>query len=72
MTHINPKELLNSKWTAVKPRNKEKHFILTEVIFDEDGETVLNCVIEAVVTKRLESIDWRTLENTNIWQQGWK
>ena len=30
MNPLNPKKLLNSKWTAVKPRNKEKHFLVTE------------------------------------------
>ena len=35
MNKINPKKLLNSKWTAVKPTNKEKHFLVTEIEFDE-------------------------------------
>lgn len=52
MNQINPKKLLNSKWTAVKPKNKEKHFIISEIEFDED-DSVLSCSIEAVMTKRL-------------------
>ncbi len=42
MNNINPKKLLNSKWTAVKPVNKEKHFLITELKFDEEGE-VIHC-----------------------------
>ncbi|NLZ79547.1 MAG: TIGR02450 family Trp-rich protein, partial [Gammaproteobacteria bacterium] len=29
MHRINPKKLLHSKWTAVSPVNKEKHFMVT-------------------------------------------
>ncbi|WP_339867718.1 TIGR02450 family Trp-rich protein [Pseudohongiella nitratireducens] len=71
MNQINPRKLLNSKWTAVKPVNKEKHFIITEVEFDEDGN-VINCLIEAIMSKRDRSIDWRELQNEEAWRQGWK
>ena len=39
MNRINPKKLFRSKWTAVSPMKKEKHFMVTEVEFDE-GEVV--------------------------------
>lgn len=71
MNPINPKKLLHSKWTAVQPVNKEKHFMVTEVEFDEEG-VVVDCVIEAVMSKRTESIDWTVLKNTDNWRQGWK
>ena len=38
---INLKKLLNSKWTAVEPAEKERHFMVTEVEFDEQGNVVL-------------------------------
>ena len=72
MTHvINPKKLLNSKWTAVKPQNKEKHFLVSEIEFDEEG-TVLSCTIEAVMSKRSEQIQWQVLKDPTHWLQGWK
>lgn len=71
MIKINPKKLLNSKWTAVKPQNKEKHFMITEVEFDEEGD-VIHCLIEAVMTKNEMAIDWRDLKDGSQWQQGWK
>ena len=37
MNRVNPRKLLQSKWTAVAPAKREKHFIVTEVEFDEDG-----------------------------------
>jgi tryptophan-rich hypothetical protein len=33
---INPAKLLLSKWTAVKPVNKEKHFLVTKLIEPEN------------------------------------
>jgi tryptophan-rich hypothetical protein len=62
--------LLNSKWTAQNPRNKEKHFIVTEVEYNEDGE-VCSCELESVFSKRQECIDWRELKDINLWKQGW-
>ncbi|WP_339673668.1 TIGR02450 family Trp-rich protein [Dasania marina] len=71
MNTINPKKLLNSKWTAVKPTNKEKHFIVTEVEYDENG-TVIVCSIEAVMSKRPFPINWHDLKNDDVWLHGWK
>ena len=59
MNQINPKKLLNSKWTAVNPKNKEKHFTVTTVEFDE--ELVTSCSIEAVMSKREAFIQWQEL-----------
>ncbi|MGB1238757.1 MAG: TIGR02450 family Trp-rich protein [Pseudomonadales bacterium] len=71
VTTINPKKLLNSKWSALKPENREKHFLVTEVEFDENGQ-VTRCVIEAIISKREQLIDWQSLKDTTTWQQGWK
>jgi len=68
---INPKKLLNSKWTAVKSINKEKHFLITEVDFDEEGEVIL-CLLEAIISKRSAEINWVDLKDTTQWIQGWK
>ena len=71
MNKINQKKLLNSKWTAVKPRNKEKHFIVTKIELD-DNQLVIECFIEALLSKRCMSIDWHDLKDKNQWTQGWK
>lgn len=70
MININPKKLLHSKWTAINPSNKEKHFLVTEVAFNEEGE-VIHCLLEAVLTNRSEPIDWTELKDENNWRQGW-
>lgn len=71
MKKINPKKLLTSKWTSARPINKEKHFIITELEFDENGD-VLICIIEAVMTKRSQEINWHDLKNDTYWIHGWK
>ena len=68
---INPRKLTNSKWTAVKPVRKEKHFIVTEIEFDDEG-AVTDCMIESVMSKRVANIQWKELKNQDQWIQGWK
>ncbi len=67
---INPKKLLYSKWTAVSPKNKEKHFIIIEVDYDDLG-LVVSCIMEAIISKRQSNIEWRNLKDKNYWKQGW-
>ena len=71
MNKINPKKLLNSKWTAVNPVNKEKHFLVSELELDDEGE-VFHCLIEAIISNRSEKIDWKVLKVSDSWLQGWK
>ncbi|MFJ7316052.1 TIGR02450 family Trp-rich protein [Pseudomonas sp. NPDC098747] len=71
MNQINPRKLLLSKWTAAHPQNREKHFLVTELIRDEDG-TVLEVELQAVLTQRVERFDWQVLKNHSEWEQGWK
>ena len=71
MNPVQPKKLLHSKWTAVKPVNKEKHFMITEVEFDEEGR-VIHCLLEALRSKRSNAIEWRPLKDSKQWRQGWK
>lgn len=70
MNNLSPKKLLNSKWTAVKPLNKEKHFLITDVEYDENG-TVIHCELEAIMSNRCTAITWRDLKDSNQWIQGW-
>ena len=71
MNQINPKKLLNSKWTKVEPTNKEKHFLISELKYDEN-ESISDCLIEATISKNNDSIDWNELKDSTKWQQGWK
>lgn len=71
MNRLNPAKLHNSKWTAVTPVNREKHFLVSELEFEEDG-SVLSCTLEAVLSKQQYAIDWTELKNAEAWIQGWK
>ena len=71
MNKFNPAKLLNSKWTAVQPQNREKHFLVTKVRFDESGR-VVECRIEAALSHKEYEIDWVDLKDTEKWIQGWK
>lgn len=69
---INPRKLHLSKWTARVPHNKEKHFLVTTLIRDEE-DVVTGCVIEAVINQNNYTLaDWRELKDTERWLQGWK
>ena len=70
---INPKKLLNSKWTAVTPINKEKHFMVIKLIAPEQPTMPIELVeLEAVHSKRTQILAWRALTDTTKWLQGWQ
>ena len=70
---INPKKLLLSKWTAVHPIAKQKHFLVSKVILPEVPDEKIEFVeIEAVYSKKTRQIPWRNLLNGEEWLQGWK
>jgi tryptophan-rich hypothetical protein len=69
---INTKKLINSKWTAVSPVNKEKHFIVTKVILpDLPNQVIEDVMLEAVHSQRSQIIAWQQLNDATIWKQGW-
>ncbi len=68
---LNPKKLLLSKWTAVKPMHKRKHFLVSKVILPEIPEAAIELIeLEAVFDQSVQVIPWRDLKNTEIWLQG--
>jgi tryptophan-rich hypothetical protein len=69
---LNPKKLLLTKWTAVKPINKRKHFLVSKVIIPEPPEMPIEFIeLEAVFDKSVQIIPWRDLKVTGVWLQGW-
>jgi len=72
MNPLNPKKLLLSKWTAVTPVKKQKHFLVSKVIQPELPTDSIEMVeIEAVFYKATKVIAWRELQNNLVWRQGW-
>ena len=69
---LSPKKLLHTKWTALAPRDKEKHFLVTKVIEPEPlGAPVVSVEIEAVHSKRARIIEWQELTDATLWRRGW-
>ena len=72
MNPLNPKKLLLTKWTAVKPVAKQKHFLVSRVIEPEQlTDPIERVEIEAVFSKAVQEIAWRDLQDDRVWRQGW-
>ena len=72
MNTLNPKKLLLTKWTAVTPFAKQKHFLVSRVIKPELPTDPVELVeIESVFSKSTQLIPWRDLQNDDVWRQGW-
>lgn len=72
MNLLHPKKLLLTKWTAVKPVSRNKHFLVSKVIAPELPEVAIEWVeLEAVYSKAVTRIDWRELRDETLWCQGW-
>lgn len=72
MNKINPAKLYLSKWTAVAPANKEKHFLVhCQCVLDDANNETVTYTLEAILTKRTRTIDWQELKNDSMWKMGW-
>ena len=72
MNPLNPKKLLLTKWTAVTPIAKQKHFLVSRVIQPAlETDPVEWVEIESVFSKATQVIKWRELQNEEVWRQGW-
>jgi tryptophan-rich hypothetical protein len=72
MNPLNPKKLLLTKWTAVTPVAKQKHFLVSRVIEPElPTDPIERVEIEAVFSKATQEIAWRELQDNSVWRQGW-
>jgi len=72
MNPLNPKKLRLTKWTAVNPIAKQKHFLVSRVIQPEvETDAVEFVEIESVFSKATQIIKWRELQNDEVWRQGW-
>ena len=70
---LNAKKLLLTKWTATRPQNKERHFIVTRLIEPEVPDAQIEMIeLEATYSKRSVTMPWRALKDGTQWLQGWK
>jgi tryptophan-rich hypothetical protein len=67
-----PKKLLKSKWTAVVPQQREKHFLVVKVESDpNDEQKITQITLEAVLSKRHFTLLWNALADETQWRAGW-
>lgn len=71
MNQINPHKLLLSKWTAVAPVQREKHFMVTECQRDE-LDRIISVDLQAVLSKRMQRLPWQQLQDSSQWLIGWQ
>jgi tryptophan-rich hypothetical protein len=72
MNPLNPKKLLLTKWTAVTPLAKQKHYLVSRVIKPDMPTDPIELVeIESVFSKETQIIQWRDLQDDGVWLQGW-
>jgi tryptophan-rich hypothetical protein len=72
MNPLNPKKLHLTKWTAVQPVVKQKHFLVSRVIQPALPTDPIELVeIESVFSHATQIIPWRDLQDDSVWRQGW-
>ena len=72
MTLLHPKKLLLTKWTAVRPVAKNKHFLGSRVIEPDPLQVKIEWIeLEAVLSKTVPRIHWRKLQDETLWRRGW-
>ncbi len=71
-TFLHPKKLLGTKWTAVNPVNREKHFVVVEVVEPAiEAQRSEWIDLEAVLSRRVQRLRWQELLDAAQWRQGW-
>ncbi len=69
---VDVKKLLLSKWTAVKPIDKCKHFLVVQVIAPEPPNLNVQWVeLEAVHSNGVQRVRWHALRDRAQWRHGW-
>ncbi|MEN9314937.1 MAG: hypothetical protein RIS35_1330 [Pseudomonadota bacterium] len=70
---LNPAKLRLSKWTAVSPSRREKHWLVVAVHAPLAPAIRPEFVdLEAVHSRRVVTLPWRELTDPDRWLQGWK
>ena len=70
MNKFNPRKLKLSKWTACEPVNREKHFLVIQLLCDDQGAPI-QVELQAVHSARSELLDWQALRDSRRWKMGW-
>ena len=70
---LDSKRLLASKWTAVEPRNREKHFVVRHLSKCSAGGRKEDYVeLEAILSGRMHRLPLHELSDPTRWTRGWR
>ena len=69
---MSPKNLLDSKWTAAVPRERDKHFVLVRIIPSEStSSSGASVELQSLISKRRMIVPQSELTDPERWRQGW-
>ena len=69
---VNPKKRMLTKWTAVNPINKEKHFMVTKIVMPDLIKLPIEFIaLEAVFSGRKQLLALKQFNDSTLWLQGW-
>ncbi len=71
MSTLHPKKLMLSKWTAVHPVAKQKHFLVTKVALPDAEGRIEWVELQATYSGAVQRMAWRDLRDETCWRQGW-
>lgn len=63
--------MMGSKWTALRPVNKEKHFVVLGRHKSSD-ETGSEFQLRSILTGRIWVVRASVLQDVTIWKRGWE
>ena len=69
---VNLKKIVGSKWTAVLPENREKHFIVLDWERDENDQPTDRIQLEAILTGTVRLLHHKALAEQEEWLIGWR
>lgn len=70
MNRFNKAKLIGTKWTRLTPQGSEKHFMVLK--WDPEHENSReHIMLEAVLTRRSQSISVTALRDSEQWRMGW-
>jgi hypothetical protein len=76
MNTLHPKKLLLTKWTAVQPVARQKHFVVTKVIESERRDapdmTAVVGAAQAAPTPRIEWIEIEAVHSGSVRRILWR
>ncbi len=65
-------KIVGSKWTARRPRNREKHFMVLGWVLDDNDQPTEEVELEAILTGNVRKSHWRDFESVEEWRIGWR